>query len=257
MSRVLRLESESEDERGRAGHPAWTRCALSLGSQGGSHTGDTTPIAERAPFLVLFFPGVKGKSSGLPDRRAQVCRGARGSQIPWHYLCKYARGGPGRPGGWRALAPARLKVILSPAGLITLDLRALSRPGGSPSATGGSRLHRKRSAPLGVARREVNSDWRPRASLPKASGKTHGPTPPAPSRPAHRLSPALGLGPGTPLRFCREETSAGLGAAQAGGARDVERGGHRGAEPPARGLQAQPPWAPTPREPRAHHSCFY
>lgn len=117
------------------------------------------------------------------------------------HRCARAQGAHRYPGGGEVAcaAPAGLEAgleaVLSPSGLIC-DHRGLCRPRQLPTRPGeGPGSSETHSLPGGVARWEVNSDWRPRTSLPKASGETDV-LPPHPTRPPgarHPFPTLLGL----------------------------------------------------------------
>lgn len=112
---------------------------------------------------------------GLRDRSVQVCPGEqRAQQTPGTMYASTLAGRAGPAGRSRLLAPARLKVILSPACLIS-DLSGLCPPGQLPKRPreGPGSSENGRLPGGAAALWEVNSGWRPRP-------RGDRPPPPAP-----------------------------------------------------------------------------
>lgn len=132
---------------------------------------------------------------GLRDRSVQVCPGEqRAQQTPGTMYASTLAGRAGPAGRSRLLAPARLKVILSPACLIS-DLSGLCPPGQLPKRPreGPGSSENGRLPGGAAALWEVNSGWRPRPR-----GDRPPPPPRTPTLPTRtHCSPKPGLGVGT------------------------------------------------------------
>ena len=107
--------------------------------------GGAPSLISKEVHLFCFPLSEKGKSMGLLDRSVQVCPGEQLAQrTPGTMYASALAGRAGPAGRPRLLAPARLEVILSPAGLIS-NLSGLCPPGQLPKRPPGrSRLLRKR-----------------------------------------------------------------------------------------------------------------
>lgn len=184
---------------------------------------------------------------GLLERWAQVCPAHSARKYPGTIYANAPR--PPRA-VWEAAcacSPARLKVVLSPAGLICY-LRALSTRLAAPQTPPGvSRLRRKlQPARQSCARWEVNSDWQPRATLPKASGETYLLHPTRTRPPLHtgwQLPPRVWGRRGPHFRDL-SRLGRGPGLLQASKQRRQVGGGwgnrQRGEGPPPAGQRAEP-----------------